>query len=117
MEDEGLAEHYAYLLHLTPEYQEKPESDWSAAERETVATHFEHLMSFARKGNVVYLGRSIEDPRIRFGVVVFQGLTAEEVQEIGREDPVVQRGIMTVEVHRFRTIVPNESVGSVSRRR
>ncbi len=69
-----------------------------AADAERMQKHLAYIRSQVEAGNFVLVGPLTEENRIR-GIAVIQAASLAEAQRIASNDPVVQSGHLSVEVH------------------
>ncbi len=78
---------------------DKPEAGVTpAADAERMQKHLAYIRSQVEAGNFVLVGPLTEENRIR-GIAVIQAASLAEAQRIASNDPVVQSGHLSVEVH------------------
>ncbi len=78
---------------------DKPEAAVTPAEdAERMKKHLAYIRSQVEAGNFVLAGPLTEENRIR-GIAVIQAASLAEAQRIASNDPVVQSGHLSVEVH------------------
>lgn len=71
----------------------------TAGEDEVLARHYERLRQQTEAGVVLLAGPCLDQT---FGIVVFRAESDLEAEQFMREDPAVQAGVMTAELHPFR---------------
>jgi uncharacterized protein YciI len=87
---------YIYLIRATrPGFADAPLPE----ELEAMRVHFDYLKGVYERGNIILVGPCLDRA---FGVCVFQVESEEEAREIMENDPSVQRGVMSAELHEFR---------------
>jgi len=80
----------------------------TAAEKEVVGEHFQHLKLLCDLGTVVLAGRTTtEDERV-FGLCVLKAKDLNAAQEIMAGDPAIEKGVMTAELFPFRIAMLTE---------
>ncbi len=60
--------------------------------------HLAHIQKMADSGKLVVAGPFTDDGEIR-GIFVFQGVSAEEAQQLAANDPAVKAGRLRIELH------------------
>jgi uncharacterized protein len=76
------------------------------AERRAIVDHFAHLVALRQRGDLVLAGRTLDDGPTTLGVAVLHADSPEHARALADADPVVARGVMTVEVRPFRVAIP-----------
>jgi uncharacterized protein YciI len=80
-------------------------SAWTKADEDAVQRHFERLQAAAKKGSVILAGRTLEDHKKTFGIVVFEAENPDDAQVFMVSDPAVVAGVMIFELHPYRVAV------------
>ena len=76
-----------------------PNRDGSEEEvAEIQRQHLAHLETLAREGKICMVGPMGDDGELR-GIVIFNTPTLEEALKLAHEDPAVQAGRLSVEIH------------------
>lgn len=104
-EEEKPMQHFIYRLKLLSPYQS--EGNWSREIVEISEKHFDYLKSLNREGQVIFAGRtdlpvSNSD---NFGIVIFTAESLQAAEEIMKNDPAVQNGLMTAKVYPFKLVL------------
>ncbi|TKD72422.1 YciI family protein [Pseudalkalibacillus hwajinpoensis] len=97
---------FLYKLSLIPALLE--ESNWTEKENSIVAEHFHSLQQLLKNNTLIMAGRTTNEDRSSFGIVVIQVSSEDEAQKLMRNDPAVRDGIMTAELFPFRVALYNE---------
>ena len=71
----------------------------SPKEEAIVSAHFERLEKALGEGNLILAGPSLDG---EFGIIIFRAQSREQAEEFVKNDPAVNKGIMTAELHPFR---------------
>ncbi len=94
----GPAEHppgqQTWLVHLTPTRPGFP-AELTGDERRALAAHAEHLAALTDTGECVIAGPRLDGG---LGVGVFDGVSAERVELLLREDPMVVAGYFDAQI-------------------
>lgn len=85
---------FIYVLKLARSRSE----ELSSADEAVVEKHFGRLKKALADGKLIFAGRC-EDKE--FGVVVFRAQSSEDAEKFMKDDPAVEHGIMTAELHPF----------------
>ena len=99
----GAMEQFIYLLKLRQELHD--ENKWTDADHDAVHKHFTHLKSHAPSKRVLLAGRTQEDLRQTFGLVLFVAKDTEEAKQFMLSDPAVVAGVMTGELRPFKIAI------------
>jgi uncharacterized protein YciI len=75
----------------------------TAAEARSVDAHVQHLAEGTRRGHVLLAGRTTEDDGDTFGLVLLECPSESGAAAAMAADPAVRDGVMTAELHPFRT--------------
>jgi len=67
--------------------------------------HVGYLQKLADDGKLIVAGRTQVNDSTTMGIAIFRADSAVEAQAIAAADPVVQRGVMTVEVFPYKVAV------------
>lgn len=73
--------------------------DATEAELAVVDRHFEYLKELLTRGRLILAGRCQDGPP---GIVIFEAKDANAARELMENDPAVQAGIFSAEVHPYR---------------
>lgn len=91
-----------FIYILRPTRTDMHKTGPTAAEKEVVGEHFQHLKLLCDMGTVVLAGRTTtEDERV-FGICLFNAKDLKTAQEIMSGDPAIEKGLMTAELYPFR---------------
>lgn len=90
---------FIYILKLTENYWS--ESNWTEKDSKIVGEHFSRLKDMFEKGTLIFAGKSDEENKVTFGIVIYKAASMEEAELIAKDDPAVKAGIMSVSVHPF----------------
>jgi uncharacterized protein YciI len=75
--------------------------DPTPEESRVVNAHFEYLRDAVRRGQAIFVGRTMDlDP---LGIAVFEAETEGDARGFMLGDPAVATGVMTAELRPFRT--------------
>lgn len=89
---------FVYFLKLIPRLLEP--DNWSEAENDIVARHFDYLKNVLSEGRLILAGRTLNiNPS---GIVILETHSEEEARQIMENDPAVREGIMTAELFPYR---------------
>jgi uncharacterized protein len=100
-----------YILVLSLREDLRDPANWTDAERQAVAEHFEMLQREAQAGRMLLAGRSDDhEPnghlhRDVIGVAIFLAGSRDEAEKFVAADPAVVAGVMRVRVHAFNLAV------------
>ncbi len=75
-----------------------------------VTAHVAYLQAGARKGQVLMAGRTQTADEGTFGLVVLSAASFAEAENLMREDPAVQGGVMTAELFPFQIAVLSDHI-------
>jgi uncharacterized protein len=97
---------YLYRLEVTrPEMvTEGP----TAAEQATLAEHFAYLRHLTLAGVVLLAGRTLTSDPLPFGLVIFFADSEARARELMNEDPAVRDGLMRAELFPYRIALLGE---------
>lgn len=87
---------FVYVLRLVS--SESP-SKMSPKQQGIVDEHFAYLKKAFAQGKLSLAGRCLNG---EFGIVIFQADSEKQAEEFMKNDPAVNKGIMTAELHPFR---------------
>lgn len=93
---------YAYVLKLIPRLHD--DSAWTAEDGELVRKHFVRMKALNESGKVIFAGRTLNEARNAFGIVVLEGVDERQAREIMLADDAVAGGIMTAELFPFTAV-------------
>lgn len=68
--------------------------NWTSDDEIAVNKHFEYLKIQMELGNVILAGRTQNDLKDTFGIVIFNALNDDEAQSFMEDDPSIQTGVM-----------------------
>lgn len=71
-------------------------------EQRIVAQHFDYLKELYQKGIVLLAGRTLNTDMSSFGIVILQASSPEEAEQIMKNDPAVDQGVMRAELFPYR---------------
>lgn len=74
-------------------------TDPTVEEADAIDRHFERLKKLFKEGTVHMAGPALDGT---FGIVIFEARDEAAATSIMNEDPAVQAGVMTAELHPFR---------------
>lgn len=90
---------FLYMLKLVPRLHE--EENWTDRDNEIVEEHFTALKRLQKDGKLLLAGPTLNELERRVGLVILQVPSEDEAQEIMKNDPAVQNGVMTAELFPF----------------
>ena len=70
----------------------------TAETKQVQEEHMANIQRMAKDGKLVLAGPFMDDGELR-GIFVFQGITAEEAQQLAANDPAVKAGRLRIEMH------------------
>ena len=76
--------------------------DATSDEQRIVAQHFDYLKELHQKEIVLLAGRTLNTDMSSFGIVTLQASPSEEAEQIMRNDPAVDQGVMKAELFPYR---------------
>jgi uncharacterized protein YciI len=77
----------------------------SDAEQEVVAEHFAYLQNLAAKGLIILVGRTLTTDENTMGLAVFRAESEDAARQIMKDDPAVQKGVMTATLYPFKVVL------------
>lgn len=89
---------YIYKLELIERL--KNDDNWTDNDNLIVDKHFKYLKDLLSQNKLILAGRTIHE--IKFGIVIFEADNDEIAEEIMKNDPVIQNGIMLGELFPYR---------------
>jgi len=89
-----MSKEFIYVLKLA----RSRSKELSPADEAVVEKHFDRLKKALADGKLIFAG-PCEDKA--FGVVVFRAQSSEDAEKFMKDDPAVEQGIMTAELHPF----------------
>ena len=87
---------YVYLIRAT---REGFRDELLPEEVEAMRAHFLYLKRLFNEGSLLLAGPCLDRA---FGLAIFEAASDEEAMRIANEDPAVQSGVMSVEVHPYK---------------
>jgi len=91
-----------FLVTLRPAERIRSGGDWTDADEAAVEAHFRRLAVLRAQGVVHVAGRTDEDDRHTFGLVLYRAENERAAAALAGEDPAVLSGTMTSELRPFR---------------
>lgn len=87
---------YCYMNHLTdPALREQVTPE----QQQVFADHFAYLQAALQEGKLILAGPCTD---FAFGLVIFYAESREAAQDFMDNDPAIQHGLMTAELHPFK---------------
>lgn len=86
--------YYVAFLYRGPNWTPQQTGETTKIQQE----HLAHIQKMADSGKLVVAGPFTDDGEIR-GIFVFQGVSAEEAQQLAANDPAVKAGRLRIELH------------------
>ena len=83
---------YLYTIELIERLHHR--KNWTSDDENAVNKHFEYLKVQMEMGNVILAGRTQNDLKDTFGIVIFNALNDDEAQSFMECDPSIQSGTM-----------------------
>lgn len=94
---------YIYRLTLMPAYHDY--SGWDEKAQGAVQEHAQYLKRGVDDGTVLIIGRTDEDLKDNYGLVVLKAPDLEAARAFMAQDPAVSQGIMTARVDAFKLLM------------
>ncbi|MGE0174698.1 MAG: YciI family protein [Oligoflexales bacterium] len=94
---------YVYKLALQPRYYDF--STWDEKVQETFKRHAEYLHKGVTTGKVHVVGRSDQEPKKNYGIVIFEDASEQEAKQFMNDDPCIVGGVMTAELAPFKLLM------------
>lgn len=94
---------FLYVLRLIPRLRDA--AAWTAEDEAAVARHFALLKEREATGVVRMAGRTQEAEASTFGLCLLEAADEEAARGLMESDPAVSGGVMTAELHPFKTAV------------
>lgn len=91
-----------YLYRIQPTRPEMLAEGPTPEEAEVVSEHFEYLKNLTTRGVVALAGRTLNEDKSSFGIVLFDANDEEAARVIMNSDPAVRQGVMRAELFPFR---------------
>ncbi len=91
---------FIYMLKLIPRLHK--EENWTPVDEGIVQQHFNRLQEWTDSGVVILAGRTLNEERNAFGIVVFEADGEDQAKSFMEEDPAVKEGIMTADLFPYR---------------
>jgi uncharacterized protein len=67
---------------------------WTVEDQEAVNKHFEYLKIQMQTGKMILAGRTQNELKDTFGIVIFNAQSDDEAQSFMENDPSIQSGVM-----------------------
>lgn len=81
-------------------------------EQELISEHFSYLKDLTEKGVVILAGRTLNNDKSSFGIVIFQAETEVLARKIMNNDPAVKSRVMKAELYPYSIALLSEKVSS-----
>ncbi|XMB85140.1 YciI family protein [Mycoplasmatota bacterium WC44] len=94
---------YLYVLKLVKRLHLK--ENWSEDDNNVIKDHFEHLVKLKNSGQLILAGKTQNDDKDTFGLVIFKANSFDEAKDIAYNDPAVINNIMTVELFDYKVAI------------
>lgn len=91
-----------FVYILRPKRPDMLKTGPTAAEKEVVGDHFQHLKLLCDMGTVILSGRTTTEDEHVFGLCVLRAPNERAAREIMAGDPAVEKGVMMAELFPFR---------------
>ena len=91
-----------FIYILRPTRTDMLKTGPTAAEKEVIGDHFQHLKLLCDMGTVVLAGRTTTEDEHVFGVCVLRAPDLKAAKEIMAGDPAIEKGVMSAELFPFR---------------
>ncbi|TMU88287.1 hypothetical protein FGG79_09370 [Bacillus sp. BHET2] len=91
---------FIYMLKLIPRLHN--EENWTPEDEGIVQRHFNRLKEWTDSGVVILAGRTLNEEKNAFGIVVFEADGEDQARSFMEDDPVVKEGIMMAELFPYR---------------
>jgi uncharacterized protein YciI len=82
--------------------------NWRDEDNKIVENHFNQLMKMKDDGVVILAGRTLNDERSAFGIVIFNAKDDEDAKRIMESDPAIMEGIMSGELFPYHVALISE---------
>jgi uncharacterized protein YciI len=83
---------YIYTITLIDRLHDRKK--WTAEDQEAVNKHFEYLKIQMHLGKMILAGRTQNDLKDTFGIVIFNAQDDEDAQNFMENDPSIMAGVM-----------------------
>jgi uncharacterized protein YciI len=100
---------FLYVLRLVPRLRSP--GAWTPEDEAVVDRHFACLKERAAAGKVRLAGRTSEPEALTFGLCLLEAADEPEARALMESDPAVAQGVMTAELHPFRTAIRGRDPG------
>lgn len=91
---------YIYVLKLCRRLSNGGE--WTEEDEKAVDDHFDRLKAMKSEGSLILAGRTQTGNDKTFGIVIFEATGDEEASIVMRNDPAIDRGVMTGELFPYK---------------
>ena len=95
----GKPKQFIYVLKLVPRLHS--DSAWTKEDNATLERHFARFQEAAKSGQLILAGRTSEPGDKTFGIAIFEAPDEDAARKFMQEDPAVDGGLMTAELHPF----------------
>jgi uncharacterized protein len=83
---------YIYTIKLIERLHDPKK--WTNDDEQAVNRHFEYLKYQMQQGNMILAGRTQNDLKDTFGIVIFNAQDDDEAKSFMESDPSIQAGVM-----------------------
>jgi uncharacterized protein YciI len=91
-----------YLYRIRPARLQMLTEGPTSHEAEIVSQHFQYLKDLTARGIVMLAGRTVNEDKSSFGIVIFEAADEESAHAIMCNDPALKEGVMCAELFPFR---------------
>jgi uncharacterized protein YciI len=90
---------FIYVLRLVPRLY--ADSAWTKEDDAVLKRHFARFQKATKSGQLILAGRTSESSDKTFGIAIFEAPDEDAARKFMQEDPAVEGGLMTAELHPF----------------
>jgi uncharacterized protein len=90
---------FIYVLRLVPRLY--ADSAWTKEDNAALERHFARFQEATKSGQLILAGRTSEPGDKTFGIAIFEAPDEDAARKFMQEDPAVEGGLMTAELHPF----------------
>jgi uncharacterized protein YciI len=90
---------FIYVLRLVPRLY--ADSAWTKEDNAALERHFARFQKATKSGQLILAGRTSEPGDKTFGIAIFETPDEDAARKFMQEDPAVEGGLMTAELHPF----------------
>ena len=77
----------------------------TAAEQAVVAEHFAYLQHLTAQGVIILVGRTLTTDENTMGLAIFRAESEDAARQIMNGDPAVNKGVMTATLYPFKVVL------------